>query len=112
MTAAAVFAPTTDSSSSRVARSTPARLPNARSEQREATAWTDPRHFVQFRPEVAHRTRFPVVRDGEVMGLVADPLHQQQCRIVFGQHDRLRPFTREEHFLSLGNANGYEIAQA
>ena len=61
--------------------------------------------------QVAHRPRAPVERDGESMRLVADPLDQQQRRIVGGQRDRVLAIAREQQLFLLGDADGDEIRE-
>ena len=45
------------------------------------------------------------------MRLVADPLQQEKRRIVFREDDRLRPVTRVQQFLFLGDADRHEIRE-
>ena len=80
-TASATFAPTTAASSSRVARRTPARLPNVRQQRLAAGAARRPAR--RRAPSAGRASSAPAVeRDREAVRLVADPLEQQQRRIV------------------------------
>ena len=88
-TASAALAPTTRTSSSRVARRTPARLPKAVSSAFRRLG-PMPDNHVQIRSQVALRPRLPVERHGEPVRLVADPLDEQQRRALARQRDRHR----------------------
>ena len=109
-TASATFAPTTAASSSRVARRTPARLPNVVSSVAPA-ARADAGHVVELRSQIAHRPRAAMERDREAMRFVADALHQQQRRIVGGQRDRILAVARVEQLLLLRDADRDEVRE-
>ena len=83
----------TAASSSRVARRTPARLPNVVSSVLPPPR-ADAGHVIQLRSQIAHRARLAVERDREAVRLVADALHQQQRRIVRRQRDRIARVAR------------------
>ena len=83
-TASATFAPTTAASSSRVARRTPARLPNVVSSVRRRRG-PIPGTSIELRSQIAHRPRAAMERHGEAVRFVADPLQQQQRGIVGGR---------------------------
>ena len=103
-TASAALAPTTRTSSSRVARRTPARLPKAVSNALRRLGPTAGDH-IQIGSQVALRPRLPVKRDGEPMRLVANPLQEEQRRALARERDRVVTVAHEEQLLLLGNAH-------
>ena len=71
-------------------RAADARQAAERDEQRLAPPRPDAGDLVEIGPEVALRPRLPMERDRETVGLVADPLDEEQRRAGRGERDRLR----------------------
>ena len=83
-----------------------------RREQRAAAARSDAGHVVELRVQIAHRARAAMERHREAMRFVADPLQQQQRRIVCGQRDRIVAIARVEQLLLLGDADARPDSRA
>src|SRR5712691_10623282 len=80
-------------------------------QQRAAAARTDSGHRVELGAQVTHRARPAVERHREAVRFIANPLHEQEGRVLLAQLDWLEPIAGEEQFLFLGNADSDEIAQ-
>src|SRR6185503_14771885 len=81
-------------------------------QQRLAPPRADARHVIELRSEIAQRPRAAVEGDGEAMRLVADPLHQQQRRIVCGERDCVLAIASEEQLFLLGDADRDQVGKA
>src|SRR5262249_48873183 len=95
----------------------PRRAPHARHaakrrQQCAPPAGTNAGHVVKLRSQVAHRTRAAVKRHRKTMGLVPDPLNQEQPGVVHGKGQRAFAVACEEQLLLLGNPDGEQIRQA
>ena len=88
-----------------------ARQAAERHEQRLPPPRTDAGHAVELRPQIAHRPRLAMERDGEPVRFVANPLQEQQRRIVFRERDRLFAIARVEQLFLLGDADRDEIRE-
>ena len=67
--------------------------------------------MVQLGVQIAHRARAPVKRHREAVRFVADPLHEQQRRVIRSQRDRLLAIARVEQLLLLGNPDADEVCE-
>jgi hypothetical protein len=111
MTASATFVPTTRASSSRVARLTPDKLPNAvnsvfllRKPIPGTTSSSDCRS--RFLPRLA------MERDREAMRLVADALQQAQRVAVRIEREAAHAVAREHQLLFLRKTHSDQVRQA
>ena len=65
-----------------------------RRQQRPAAPRSDAGHVVELRSQIAHRPRAAMERHGEAVRFVANPLDQQQRRIVGAERDRVLAVAR------------------
>ena len=69
------------------------------------------RNVVELGPEIPHRSGAAVERHRKSMRFIADPLHEEQCGVVFREHHRGSLVAREEQLLFLRNPDGNEVAE-
>src|SRR4051812_6638791 len=70
-----------------------------RRQQLLAPAWPDAWNVVERGTQVAHPARSPMKREGETVRLVANPLNQEQRRVLARQGDAIRAVAREQQLL-------------
>src|SRR5690606_40568622 len=80
---------------------TDARHRPERGQQLTPPARADAVDIVELRPQVPLLPRLPKERDGEPVGLVANPLQQPQRRALARQRDAVNPIAREDQLLLL-----------